>query len=95
MSGWYHEWQVVGDEGRIRFVRCDEKGAPTDRKRFEALQDAASRGELTYLGVIQRTGEEGVDTDARRSRSYADDLIDGAAASGMSLGGDMALFRDN
>jgi hypothetical protein len=91
-----HEWAVPDDPGRIRFVPCDADGTPLDGRRYAELRAAEARGELRYLGIVLRDDLAGPtdDPDARR-RSYADDLIDGAAASTQSLGGAMGLFRDN
>lgn len=93
---WAHEWDVVGDDGRIRFVPCDEAGVPADRKRYEALRAAEARGELVYRGVIDRSadGATTAGPDEGPDRSYRQDVVDAAGIADVSPGGTLGLYRD-
>lgn len=95
-----HEWEVVGEPGFGRFVPCDEAGVPLDSGRYRDLRAAEARGELSYLGI--RSGPagaatvpfEGNEDPNGPGRGYATNVLDGAAASDVSLAGSMGLFRE-
>jgi hypothetical protein len=93
---WAHEWDVVGDAGRIRFVPCDEAGVPADRTRYEAFRAAEARGELVYRGVIQRPVDHATtaEPDEAADRSYRQDVVDAARIADVSPGGTLGLYRD-
>ena len=102
MSRWTHEWDVVGEPGKGRFVESDAAGVPANRKLYKRLREAESRGELAYKGLVHSEDDashggvlDGPGRAARSERSYADDSTDGASVSGLSIAGDMALYRDN
>ena len=92
-----HEWTVVGEPGRGRFVECDAHGVPTDAGRYRDLRAAETRGELTYLGIREHDSATSLGTkqpDADEGLSYRSDTLDGAAVSDASTAGAMGLFRD-
>jgi hypothetical protein len=98
-----HEWDVIEEPGAGRFVECDEQGVPVNEKRYADFRAAEALGELSYRGIRRHEpGREAAaldrasDSDGTQSgRSYATTVLDGARASGQSLGGDMALYRDS
>lgn len=102
MGRWTHEWDVVGVAGASRFVESDEFGVPANPKLYKQLRKAEARGELAYQGLRESAADsehtanlDGPGRSNRREGSYGEALLDSASASGLSLGGDMALYRDN
>jgi hypothetical protein len=96
-----HEWDVVGEPGAGRFVESDEAGDPVDGRRYRELRAAEARGELMYLGIRRHEpgesvalGQDGDPDESDGRRSYASDVMDGAAVSSESLAGAMGLYRD-
>lgn len=94
--GWAHEWDVVGERGRIRFVESNEAGAPADRRRYRALRAAEARGELAYRGLVHRPVDQAAVLEAREEsgRSYRQNVMDAADIGASTPGGTMGLYRD-
>ena len=94
--GWAHEWEVVDEDGRIRFVESDDAGVPADRKRYDALRAGERRGDLRYLGLVHRPDDGVAGTRAADDpgRSYAQDVLDAADIAKAVPGGALGLYRD-
>lgn len=91
-----HEWDVIGEGGRIRFVESDDSGVPADIDRYEAFRAAEARGELAYRGLIDRPVDNAtlVEPPDESGRSYAQNVIDAAEISNRVPGGTMGMYRD-